>query len=82
MAWFSKAEGGKIEQHDKKLWALFRCKVAVTTTDETADALGVYKRDPSKYPDEPNLLPGIIAAAQSKKIGAQIKSIMGRKRAR
>ena len=79
MAWFSKADGGKIEQHKQKLWAVFRCKVATTMSAEAVADLGVYKRDPSKFPDEPNLLPDMIAKAQSKKIAADIKSIMGRK---
>ena len=78
MAWFSKAFGGKIESHKQKLWAVSRCNFAASDGQAVAD-LGVYKRDPSKHPDEPNLLPDMIAKAQRRQIAADVKKIMGRK---
>lgn len=81
MAWFSKAFGGEVKRHEKKLWAISECNFAAHGGASVTD-LGVYKRDPSKYPDEPNLLPALIAKAQVKRTGDQIRQIMGRKRAR
>ena len=79
MAWFSKAFDGKIEQHKQKMWAIFRCNVAASDGQMTCH-LGVYKRDPSKHEDEPNLLPGLIAAAAFKGFAEDVKAIKSRLR--
>ena len=79
MAWFSKAFDGKIERHDQKMWAIFRCNVAASDGQMTCH-LGVYKRDPLKYEGEPNLLPGLIAAAAFKGFAKDVKAIERRSR--
>ena len=79
MAWFSKAFDGTIKKHNRKVWAIARCNVAASDGQMICH-LGVYKRDPSKHDDEPNLLPGLIAKAQVKQIIEDIKAIKRRAR--
>lgn len=80
MAWFSKAFDGKIERHQQKVWAIVRCNIARGAAGEAPENLGVYRRDPSKYPDEPNLLPGLIEEAQRKRLTKDLRTLMKRRR--
>jgi hypothetical protein len=76
--WFSKAFGGVIESHNQKLWAISRCNFAAGGGESVA-SLGVYRRDPRKHDDEPNLLPTLIAKAEAKQLAKAFK-IAGRRR--
>lgn len=73
--WYSKAFGGKVEEHKQKIWAISRCNFAASD-HEPVEALGVYRRDPRKHTDEPNLLPGLIEKVRAKKIGEQLRAMM------
>ena len=61
------------------MWAISRCNFAAFDKEPVID-LGVYRRDPRKHADEPNLLPGLIEAAKAKAFKKEIQAIMGRGR--
>ena len=77
MPWFSKV-GDAVVEHKQKLWAIFACKVAVSMNTAKIEDCAIYKRDPAKYPDEPNLLPAMVEKERQKQLAAQIRSIMGK----
>ena len=77
MPWFSKV-GDEVKEHDQKLWAIFACKVAVSMGTSKVEDCAIYKRNPAKYPDEPNLLPAMIEKERQKRLAEQIRSIMGK----
>jgi len=61
MAWWTKANGGVFERHDTQMSAAIRLNFAHTMGGEPVSELGLYRRDPSKYPDEPNVLSETLA---------------------
>ena len=77
-AWWSKV-GDVIERHDglrPKFAAAIRVNFAVNGGGAKVEDCGLYRRDPAKHPDEPNVLPGEIAKAQRKKMVEQIRGLM------
>mgnify|MGYP000060535283 FL=1 len=75
--WYSKVKS-EVEVHKQKLWAIFRCNFAVSAKSATIEECALYKRDPRKYADEPDLLPAIIEEARRRDFARQPKAIMGR----
>lgn len=64
-AWWSKVDG-IIEKHDgrkPKLEALIRINFAVNVGTAKVENAGLYRRDPVKNPEEPNILPDEMAKA-------------------
>lgn len=59
MAWWTKIRG-EVKKHDgrsPKMAAAIELNFAHHVSDVPHSEMGLYKRDPSKYPDEPNMLP-------------------------
>ena len=75
--WYSKVKG-EIEGHKQKLWAIFRCNFSVSMKMATVEECAIYKRDPRKHADEPDLLPALIEEARRRDFARQVKAIMGR----
>lgn len=68
MAVWSKV-GTEIEKHDGRkpmLAAAIRVGFAVSMSGAKPATCGIYKRDPVKHPDEPDVLPALVAKAQKK----------------
>lgn len=77
MAWWTRVNG-TVKKHDQKFGAMVRINVTVGYGEAMAEECGLYRRDPEKHADEPNLLPGEIEKAQRKRLAAQIRGIMGK----
>lgn len=61
--------GDKIERHDGRspmFAAAVRVDVAVTMGGADVDSCGIYRHDPAKHPDAPNILPAKLAKARAK----------------
>ncbi len=80
MAWWTKANGGKVEEHKTKLDAEVRLNFAKNAGGEPLESLGLYKRNPEKYPDEPNLLPAMIEKHRTKELAKQLREMMKKPR--
>lgn len=64
-AWWSKVQGNT-EKHDgpsPQMQGAIRIRFAVTMGGIPAEECGLFRRDPDKYPDEPDMLPGLVARA-------------------
>lgn len=72
MAWWTKI-GGTLKKHDTKLAAGIALNFAVNVGGKRLQDCGLYRRDPSKYLDEPNLLPGEMAKAEDRALAAQLR---------
>lgn len=70
--WWTKING-KVEEHRVKIAALMTIS-GMTWGDAKVEECGLYKRNPSKYPEEPNLLPKELAKAQDREFARQIKA--------
>ena len=69
MAVWSKVDN-VVEKHSAPqpmLAAAIRCNFAVNAGGIPLDRCGIYRRDPAKFPDEPNILPEQIAKAARRK---------------
>lgn len=67
-AWWTKVDG-KVERHDgrkPKLGAAITLNFAINMGGVPTALCGLYRRDPTKYPDEPNLLPAEITKARKR----------------
>lgn len=81
-AWWSRTSKG-VEKHagrQPKLSALIRLNFARNMGDDPLDALGLYRRDPAKHPDEPNVFAEIVQKAEAKALSDMLKG--GKRRAR
>lgn len=83
MAFWSKV-AGKIEKHDgrqPKLWAIFRINVAHNVESIPLTSCALYKKDPERYPDTPDILPEELEKVRQKQMAKQLRQIMkGRRR--
>lgn len=84
-AWWTKV-GDEIKKHDgrrPKFCAAIHLNFAVNLSGATLESCGLYKRDPAKHPDEPNMFPAMVEKARRAAMTKQIRSIMkGGKRGR
>lgn len=82
MAWWTKVVGAGtldgIKKHDKKLGAIITLNFAVSFGANHADC-GLYKREPQTHPDEPNLLPAMLAKIRQRQFAQDLRRVMGRK---
>lgn len=86
MAFWTKV-GDLLQKHDgiqPKMWALFRINVAVNGTSPgiPISDCSMYRRDPSKYPNEPDILAAEMEAFRQKEFAKQVRKVMGRKKKR
>ncbi len=86
-AWWTKIEreNGNVEikKHDDrkpKLGAMITLNFARNIGEVPLEKLGLYKRDPEKYPDEPNVLAQMIEKEQTKRLAAQLREMMKKPR--
>lgn len=66
MAWWTKVVDGSspgVKKHKTKLEAGIELRFAIRMGGSTPELCGLYKRDPKKYPDEPNLLQKTVERA-------------------
>lgn len=78
MAWWTRV-GDKIEKHDgrkPKLDAAITLRFATSMDGVKIEDCGLYKRDPVKHPDEPNLLPEMAEKERTKRLAAEIKGML------
>lgn len=79
-AWWTKTPEG-VQKHDgrkPKLGAMIRLQFASTMGKHPLDSLGLYRRDPEQHPNEPNVLPAMIAKEESRRLGAELRDMMRR----
>lgn len=68
MAVWSKVQG-EIEKHDGQkpmMAAAIRVNFAVNLSKVPVEECGIYRRDPEKYPDEPDILPAKLEKARKR----------------
>ncbi len=89
MAWWTRVEreDGKVEEtrHDgkqPKMSAAIALNFARNVGGVPLEKLGLYKRDPSRFPDEPNLLPEMMRKLQEKAISSQLRTALRKPRKR
>lgn len=63
MPYWSKVADDPIEKHDDLLSAGIRIRFAVKMGGIPVEQCAIYKRDPAKHPDEPDILPAQIRKA-------------------
>jgi len=69
MAWWTKIVGGPLDgvkKHGTKLEAVIEINFGRLDGKVVLKECGLYKRDPRKYPDEPNLLPTALERAKKR----------------
>lgn len=77
-AWYSRV-GDKIERHDgrrPKFAAVIRCTITVSMGVAKAEDCGIYRRDPAKYPDEPDVFAAMLEKAQARRDVEALRALM------
>jgi len=72
--WYSMIRGD-VNEHNGKLWAISACNIHGAGGVPVSE-MGVYRRDPRKHPDEPNILPVEIEKTREKLLAQQIRQMM------
>lgn len=68
--WWTKVKGRPVEEHKTKLSAGIRLSFAVNEGGVSIEDVGLYRRNPEKYPNEPNCIRAemVKAAKRAKKL--------------
>lgn len=80
---WTKVRGWETEKHNgpsPMLSAMIRIRFATSMDSIAVGDCGIYRRDPEKHSDAPNLLPDMVEKARRADMRKQIRSIMKGKR--
>ena len=67
MSWWTR-RGAKIEKHSTKMKAAITVNFAHAMGGVALSDLGLYRRDPARYPDEPDVLPAELARVALRRV--------------
>ncbi len=69
MAWWTRIASGElagVKQHKTKIEAAMRINFAVNAGGASLAGCGLYKRNPEKFPGEPDVLPETLVKARGR----------------